>query len=567
MTVRLKCQEIILNKQLKYNDVGVLNTLRERDKYFSNHSISGYYQFGYRFYYWDYFRGNKSSTDKSLGLMGEKEQANHGYTLHDLYVSARYSSLKTELLFNDICKITIYQWNALTLKGIIHLNSKYAKSLMTTYQDNAQIKDNYSKYYGIRDGDSVQLKHLLAMMIYCNYDKLQRKFSETCRYLCKDESLQDLKIRHRNFVNLAKHLRELHFYGQDKPVMNTSFSKLTTLFHGVQEKLNFGQVNTRIGVPLSCTASYAVAVNFCSNSGMILELEHDETSKLTETVPCIDCSWLSDFINEQERFLIGATIYMKLSNIITVTGDEYALYLKGLTALKNLIVGWIFVVGFSASMLPDKDNALEQQFIFRFLSHELNRYYKNDIKYPPFKSIPPYIDMLLHNVCADIKYLNDVLPNGHPVFDYFFRYNDGWIKLDRIVTVFPSLERISLLKKVKLETALFYSVLDFLENNKNTKLKQIILKRLDETDMTKEEAMKTFGSQFDQRNWFLFTTKYEKYNIIGDNQQMQNMKNLIKSKGLKLGYGFEGPGKFMIIGSKDYPLPPHVNGQVISTQW
>eukprot|EP01083_Nonionella_stella_P315027 1136793_1 len=65
-----------------------------------------------------------------------------------------------------------------------------------------------AKCYGMKYGDKMSYKHIIAMMIYCNSDELQYRFSETYRKIAKNETFIELKNRHRNYFFLGKYLRE-----------------------------------------------------------------------------------------------------------------------------------------------------------------------------------------------------------------------------------------------------------------------------------------------------------------------------------------------------------------------
>ena len=62
-----------------------------------------------RFYYWEYYK-NKTKED---------HRYNPGYNYSDWFIESRFSDLKDELINNNICSISIYQFNDLLEKAII----------------------------------------------------------------------------------------------------------------------------------------------------------------------------------------------------------------------------------------------------------------------------------------------------------------------------------------------------------------------------------------------------------------------------------------------------------------
>eukprot|EP01084_Bolivina_argentea_P133157 234985_1 len=72
-------------------------------------------------------------------------------------ISAKYTSLKEELISNQISQISNEQFTNELSKAKIHYRSYFRK-----------------KYYPL-----ITVQHLLALMIYCNFDELQNKFSKT----------------------------------------------------------------------------------------------------------------------------------------------------------------------------------------------------------------------------------------------------------------------------------------------------------------------------------------------------------------------------------------------------
>ena len=337
-----------------------------------------------------------------------------------------------------------------------------------------------------------------------------------------------------------------------------------SFFHGLSKSLHFARVQSRIGGPLSTTSDFSVALNFATSieGGMILKFEYDGSAKYTEAMAYIDCCWMSDFASEQEAFFRGGTIMMSLRDICSVSDvvTNYSIFVNGLVALENFVhVDYVML-----SHFVSKTN---KALIHKFLSHELFRYYQDE-KYHTFRRMPEYIGRMLRDVCAGIR---DCRPNQPAdVFDYFFRYDNGWIKLDVLCTVFPRLQRITL-DNVELKPRIFRCILSFLSNNPTTELRQIILHRIDEKAFTKEAAIQRYDRQFGDVNWYLFTTKYQNPKYPKIDQQVEQLMHDLQSMRAGKEWSFKGIerklGNWLIISSQFFSKPPSVDGQVIDPKW
>ena len=113
-------------------------------------------------------------------------------------------------------------------------------------------------------------------MIYCNYDALQSKLTETYRKLADNETSQQLIRRHRNYYWIGRYLRECVDCFKDRQyICKTAHHILYRfiVYHGINKQFAFESLDNICG-PFSTTKDYNVAKNFCSTQGMILEIEY-----------------------------------------------------------------------------------------------------------------------------------------------------------------------------------------------------------------------------------------------------------------------------------------------------
>eukprot|EP01084_Bolivina_argentea_P014135 26431_1 len=162
------------------------------------------YSFGYRYYYWNYYKHNQSTAD-FITKNGFHDQwnlyANDGYMLMDWYIPCKYNDFRDELINNSVCTISKFVFESELMKAQIKIQTQRAK--------NMKCCSEHENHYEVAQNQVVTLQHLLAMMIYCNMDLLQRKFTETYRKTTSNETDESLKQRHSNYAIFGKLLREL----------------------------------------------------------------------------------------------------------------------------------------------------------------------------------------------------------------------------------------------------------------------------------------------------------------------------------------------------------------------
>eukprot|EP01084_Bolivina_argentea_P302128 521453_1 len=224
------------------------------------------YSFGIRFFYWNYYRklaDKYQIKDYARHVAHGAEETNKGYKLRDWYIPAKYNNLKQELLHNKICTISEQQWKNLLLTAHAHLMTEY---FMTAKSSSYQLSGHcYEMLSNIPISDG----HLIAILIYCNLDILQQRFSETFRRQPKNESDKSLIDRHRNYHHLGRLLREsVECFGMQEKCVSFHM----TFYHGISVQAQFSATNIWVKGPISTTTDYAVAAHFSANKGMILDI-------------------------------------------------------------------------------------------------------------------------------------------------------------------------------------------------------------------------------------------------------------------------------------------------------
>eukprot|EP01084_Bolivina_argentea_P155233 270528_1 len=227
----------------------------------------------------DYIKSYSFGTRFKYGYKGGEEYLDWG-----IWVSRKYSNFKQELIRNKICRISIQQWNNEYEKAWIHYQTDYCKQI---------------KKHPVLDPSlyEIKLKHILALMIYCNYTELQTKLSETY-YLP-----QQIK-RHREFYYFGCYLKiAVQEFGTC-----VSSGLIKHFYHGISEQLLMNPFMdghaAQILSPLSTSSSFTVATNFTNNhSGLIIEFGAGAYAQ-AKWAKYFSVSWLSDYGNESEYLFL-----------------------------------------------------------------------------------------------------------------------------------------------------------------------------------------------------------------------------------------------------------------------
>lgn len=185
----------------------------------------GSYSFGQQYFYWNYYRNN------------------------EWYILQKYNNLKEELICNDYFGIEIPSFNEqYQIATFKQKNDERLQQLAA----NSEFKD----IYYIHPNILISMDHLLAIIVYCHLDDLQKNFSATYRRFPK-ETDHALKLRHSNYYHFGKLLREtVEVFG--KVLVDENM----TLYHGIDHPLYFHKMNAKFYGPTSTSKSSAVAKGF-----------------------------------------------------------------------------------------------------------------------------------------------------------------------------------------------------------------------------------------------------------------------------------------------------------------
>eukprot|EP01084_Bolivina_argentea_P021955 40791_1 len=529
--------QILNNKRASYSNINGLERLNSsRNKFISQHTINQFqfetFSFGYRYFYWNHYKNNSSIHDDShknacreFKWSPQPPIANAGSTVADWYVKKKYANFKEELLKNALVPIAMQQWANLCEKAVIHMKTDKVKKMKCPRTISAT-------YYDMHFGEQITAEHIVSMMIYCNYDLLQKRFSETFRKN-KSETDEELKQRHRNYYFLGKLLREcVECFGTVRPIRkrknNEPLMDIIVVFQGINQEFVYPSMSACIKGPFSTTTDYGVAVNFCAPQGMIVQMDidlqqwklekHNEMKMKSQVhyYNFMDMSWISDFSNEKEIFFIGGLVEMPLNSIVRVqTAVNYYPFIDGLKRMTSCMK-----TSESCSQMDQPRTALQKQMVFRLLSHELfvgDPYHKQAVE---FHGLPEYIRYLLHYHCESMRYVYFAYkkPDLSPFHFNFFHYDNGWMKLHLIMTLFPNVTNIGCgeWKPSELKQAFIYeSALQYLRDNFQTTALQTIALCLGniskENDAELLDFIGKYTENFCQYGWNIELEAYDNF--------------------------------------------------------
>eukprot|EP01084_Bolivina_argentea_P208979 356090_1 len=305
---------------------------------------------GFHFFYWDKFKNDTN---------GECEDRLNGYTYSELFVSARFASLKIEILQSGY--LSIQNWNA---KVIAKAEGYYSTQRVK------KTKAEYNFYDHITIGCHISIKHLMSIILYCDWSDLSTDFTGTFRRNSFLETLESVKERHSNYLHFAKLLveavtsfgingdetnpenylmaikmsgfelglseKEMDFQRQQLPSQALEY-EYGPFFCGLSAVLNIPSFAIYLKGPCSTSKVIEIAMNFSKRDGIIIELQNNDDYG-SKQQPFFDCSWISKYGEENERLFIAGRRRLRLASIrIIETTENFEKYLNVFYAFDGML--------------------------------------------------------------------------------------------------------------------------------------------------------------------------------------------------------------------------------------
>eukprot|EP01083_Nonionella_stella_P080025 219675_1 len=352
-------------------------------------------------------------------------------TMHGLQAKPKFQSIKEELTSNKPVILTMEAFSVELAKAEIYYNSYYCQKILIT--------DDQPRY---RLANST---HILAVLIYCNYDEFQCEFSKTYRDIHKDDTVKNIEDRHSQYYFLGKYLKgAVHLLGRHRSHL--------TFYHGVSQRLVFpiNRNNDHFNIPLSTSTNFVVAASFATQ-GLIVEFGNYDKDSYS-----FSASWCSDYGNEDEHIFIQNRGSLKFQNIIdTQTGYQYRPMLRAMAVINRLCLG-------------RKYNVETEQLFCRLVLHRSQKRL--------WKDLPIYAHHLLDQIClnqtsVDINWTH--LSSEYPAIHQLFKAEkyDG-INIKLLSALYPNLTHFCVWC-MHLDPLFLDDLLDHLKINKMSKIRQM----------------------------------------------------------------------------------------------
>eukprot|EP01083_Nonionella_stella_P142411 440591_1 len=204
-----------------------------------------HYSFDFRFYYWDFYKDNQAETNIIRVDMANKRQkkwfdpGNTNYSCCEWYIPARFRDMREEVLESG--DIDASTWIAKQEEAKCKIKQQFC--VRTT------ANDFWEMTYGIEADSPLELRHVLAVILYTHCSNFCYNFSASFRKSSLFESALTLKLRHGAYHHTAKALREMiEVYGSQ-----FEYSSHRTFFHGISCKMYFKTCHAKIAGPMSTT--------------------------------------------------------------------------------------------------------------------------------------------------------------------------------------------------------------------------------------------------------------------------------------------------------------------------
>eukprot|EP01083_Nonionella_stella_P297486 1010178_1 len=432
---------------LSKKNTNIMNQMRQRMRQRMNANEPNQFIFGCEFDY-DY---------------DEKQTSND--LENKIRFSPRYPNQKDELTQNDICRITIPQY----------MNEMY--KLQVLYRTRFR-KEHYAKIFK---------QHLLSLMIYCNFDKLQFEFSKTYR----DHS----GMRHNRYFHFGRSLK--HAVLQFGTPIRDSVLPQKCFYHGINQRLVPTQIVGDLGkgvaiyCPLSTSTSYTVAVNTFTNQneGVVIEFGGDRSM-----AKYFDVKWLSDHAYENECLFLQNKHELRINNITDCKlCCEYKAILNTLKSMDSMLAEDYYhddiAIKEKRTSMPLVTKMIENQ-----LSTNNTNFYKSDYAK---QLVNVYFD------CQRILNINySVLKQNYTeLFELFcsLKEDEEWINITRLCDLFPNIVHVSV-KNISLCTKVMHYIFECYQGDMTWELNKMKIRIAKNSALNATDAASLYAKRFSKLN-------------------------------------------------------------------
>ena len=223
------------------------------------------------------------------------------------YISAKFNSLKQEMLYNNIYCLTQFEWNLIREKAMKYkycvLGKKMVSNNISSWNKRTEIKNN----------TTISIKHIIVILLNTNYSQLSILFKQQCQKQNKNETIFNLKKRNQVIANFCKLLFEsVYLFGSVMFRMDQQ-----NYYHCLNGKPLFNSFKLNFKSPISCSTNINLIKEYNKNDkGCILQLK----SLSDGIMPYFHINFLTDYIKEDEKLLFR--IHLNINDIIIVNNNN-----------------------------------------------------------------------------------------------------------------------------------------------------------------------------------------------------------------------------------------------------
>lgn len=96
-----------------------------------------------------------------------------GYKSEELYITAKYKSLKDEITNNKIYSLEYMKFSVSLKKAETYMETNRAKTIRSVKYADKRL------HYGITAGAELSIEHLFSIILRCDWTELCTKFTST----------------------------------------------------------------------------------------------------------------------------------------------------------------------------------------------------------------------------------------------------------------------------------------------------------------------------------------------------------------------------------------------------
>ena len=308
------------------------------------------------------------------------------------FVQPKYPDLRTELLENEIYRISTFEWDLLQHRAAIFMQTNHG-----LYEYLAQFKGSGNELMKIKPESRLSLNHLIALYTYTNYPNIRISFQKCCLRTTSNETFVSVLKRHEQIANWARLLYEaVYLFGH-------RMKSGERYYHILRSKIMLSKFSANLSCPTTMIANRKIV----NNSNIVMEVENAHSRGATY----LDISYFSDVPNREERlFFFGD---LAIDNII-LKGKSYRHYIKSLTLFQKIVQGSYFyhtslkkkeyqqtIVHFMQNMIKSKDYGGVSNYVQ--MLKDRKRYNDEDIISD--NNVPLYMQHLFDYFCSKLKTL------------------------------------------------------------------------------------------------------------------------------------------------------------------